>query len=342
MALRNPLIPLTALLVASSCASPDATGADAGVASVDTGGSRDASPGDDAAISSDAHDADGAEDAEATTDAGLATTAACAIDYSAFNASTRVNAQSTYAWTCTDTTRQLTGNGIPDHPVETGSFATPVGPQNLSVSFPRQPALANQNTVRRRQPYGYALNAVKLDPETAATCTDRATSTMPGSGCVMVMGGDPWQVEAIGGAFRFGTDESNAHTQPNGQYHYHGMPEGMLAGRADLVTLVGFALDGFPIYARHGYSDSNDPRSPIKVMVSSWQLKATPDSGRPDIAVFPMGTFTQDFEYVPGSGDLDDCNGRTGVTPEFPNGTYHYYITDTYPFIQRCLKGTML
>jgi hypothetical protein len=28
------------------------------------------------------------------------------------------------------------------------------------------------------------------------------------------------------------------------------------------------------------------------------------------------------------------------VTPEFPAGTYHYYVTDTYPFIQRCLKGT--
>ena len=50
---------------------------------------------------------------------------------------------------------------------------------------------------------------------------------------------------------------------------------------------------------------------------------------------------TQDYEYVAGSGDLDECNGRVGVTPEFPNGTYHYYITDTFPFIQRCVKGTL-
>jgi len=28
------------------------------------------------------------------------------------------------------------------------------------------------------------------------------------------------------------------------------------------------------------------------------------------------------------------------VTPEFPKGTYHYYITSTYPFIQRCTKGS--
>ncbi len=42
-----------------------------------------------------------------------------------------------------------------------------------------------------------------------------------------------------------------------------------------------------------------------------------------------------------GSGDLDECNGRTGVTPEFPNGIYHYYATDTYPFLQRCVKGVV-
>ena len=34
-------------------------------------------------------------------------------------------------------------------------------------------------------------------------------------------------------------------------------------------------------------------------------------------------------------------NGRTGVTPEFPEGTYHYYATDSYPFLQRCVKGTV-
>jgi hypothetical protein len=52
-----------------------------------------------------------------------------------------------------------------------------------------------------------------------------------------------------------------------------------------------------------------------------------------------LGHFTSDWKYVVGSGDLDECNGRYGVTPEFPKGTYHYYITDTYPFVQRCVKG---
>ena len=55
-----------------------------------------------------------------------------------------------------------------------------------------------------------------------------------------------------------------------------------------------------------------------------------------------MGTFTQDYEYVAGSGsDLDECNGRNGVTPEFPEGIYHYYATNSFPFLQRCVKGAL-
>lgn len=69
------------------------------------------------------------------------------------------------------------------------------------------------------------------------------------------------------------------------------------------------------------------------------RLKATPDPGRPAVAVFPMGTFMQDYEYADGSGDLDECSGRTGPTPEYPNGTYQYFITEKYRYIQRCMKG---
>jgi hypothetical protein len=284
--------------------------------------------------------------AEGNSDAGALPTdaggVACGLAYGAFNSSAKINAQSTYAWTCTETTRKVTGNGIPDHAVTTGTFATPVGVQNLSISFPLKPADSGKVTLRPRQATGYALNSVKFDPETAGTCMSSATSTMNGGGCVMVMGRDPWLIEAMGGAFRFGTDESNAHTQPNGQYHYHGMPEAMLADKGKVMALVGFAVDGFPVYARYGYGTANDASSELKVLTTSWQLKASPDAGRPDVSIFPLGTFTNDFEYVAGSGDLDECNGRVGITPEFPQGTYHYYITETFPFIQRCVKGTPL
>ena len=278
----------------------------------------------------------------ATTSATSTAAVGCTYSYNAFNNSPKVNANSVATWTCSSTIRALAGNGIPDHPVTGGNFATPVGVQNINVNFPRTPTNTGGITGGQLNP-GYALNSVKFDPGTAGSCASTATSTLNGGGCVAINGTDPWKLEAIGGAFAFGTDENNAHVQPNGQYHYHGMPVGLVTkqNKGTAMTLVGFAVDGFPIYARYGYSGANDATSATKVMKGSYAFKATPDAGRPSVAVFPMGTFTQDYVYTAGSGDLDECNGRTGVTPEFPNGTYHYYITDTYPYIQRCVKGKL-
>jgi len=45
--------------------------------------------------------------------------------------------------------------------------------------------------------------------------------------------------------------------------------------------------------------------------------------------------------FVEVSGDLDECNGRIGITPEFPGVIYHYYATDSYPYFQRCVKGAV-
>ena len=154
-----------------------------------------------------------------------------------------------------------------------------------------------------------------------------------------------WRMEALGQtSFNFGADENNAHVQPGGTYHYHGMPEGLIktlntTTDSTAMTLIGWAADGFPIYARYGHTDATDATSATKVMKGSYQLQTTPDANRPSTDVYAMGTFQQDYEYVAGSGDLDECNGLTGVTPEFPDGTYHYYATDSYPYLQRCVKG---
>ena len=47
----------------------------------------------------------------------------------------------------------------------------------------------------------------------------------------------------------------------------------------------------------------------------------------------PDGTFVSDWEFVEGLGDLDACNGT------MINGTYAYLVTDTYPYVPRCLMG---
>ena len=53
---------------------------------------------------------------------------------------------------------------------------------------------------------------------------------------------------------------------------------------------------------------------------------------------FKGGFFVNDFIYD-GSGDLDIHNGRFCKTPEFPNGTYYYVITDEFPGIPRYFVG---
>lgn len=251
-----------------------------------------------------------------------------------------------YSWTCDSASRNLSGNGVPNHVVTGGNFASRVTVQNVSVGVSLTPAVKSASTPVKLP--GFALNSVKMDPGTAGTCTNSASSVM--SGCNYAGGSGAWRMEAMGDPavspwkFDFGTDENNAHVQPNGQYHYHGMPTHLISklnvASATSMSLVGWAADGFPIYANLGYNSANNSSSALREMQGSFRTKATPDVGRPSTNLFAMGHFQQDWEYVAGAGDLDECNGRTGVTPEFPAGTYHYYITKTYPFIQRCVKGT--
>ena len=212
--------------------------------------------------------------------------------------------------------------------------------QPVSFTTTLKPVARTGAGSRVKEP-GYALNGVKFDPGTGGRCESGVRNM---SACSLDRGAGEWRIEALGQTgFNFGVDQNHAHVQPSGAYHYHGVPEGMLdadakAGRK--MTLIGWATDGFPIYARYGHSDARSAASPLRVMRASYALKQAPDSGRPATSVIPMGTFSQDYQYVAGSGDLDECNGRFGATPEFPSGIYHYYATDSYPYLQRCVKGS--
>jgi hypothetical protein len=42
------------------------------------------------------------------------------------------------------------------------------------------------------------------------------------------------------------------------------------------------------------------------------------------------------------NADLDECSGHVGVTPEFPNGIYHYHLTDdAAPYSLNCYHGVV-
>ena len=268
----------------------------------------------------------------------------CDYSYNAYNSSSSVNLTSTVQWACSSTKRTLTANGVPDHAV--GTFPNAGNPntisvQSVSASLSLTPSKTSTATTLGgpRGPQGYVLNGVKIDASTAGSCDNT------GSSCSLIDNSGTWSIEALGqSSFDFGTDDNNAHVQPDGAYHYHGMPEGFMALRgasSAKMTLIGWAADGFPIYARYGYSVATSASSSLKAMTGSYQLKSTVSTTRPSTTTYPLGTFAQDWQYVAGAGDLDECNGRTGVTPEFPGGTYHYFATDSYPYFQRCVKGSV-
>jgi len=110
---------------------------------------------------------------------------------------------------------------------------------------------------------------------------------------------------------------------------------------AQHAPLLGFAFDGHPIYGCFGHSDPLDAASPIARVRSSWQLRtitvrqsladgtvlAANQYGPAVSPQYPLGCYIQDYEYVAGSGDLDEHNGRFCVTPEYPGGTYAYFAT---------------
>jgi hypothetical protein len=232
--------------------------------------------------------------------------------------------------TVTGGERVVSANGWPDH--KPGEFPRPGNPNSISYQtynfhLPLHPQIAAQPTPIAHSLFGVAINGVPFDPGTA-----EFWNRDPRSG---------WNYEAKSGFINLGLDENNAHVQPTGAYHYHGLPIGLvqnLGGDGSKMILLGYAADGFPIYSGYGYVRANDASSGLKKMRSSYQLKHGMRPGGPGGAY--DGKFTADFEYVKGSGDLDECNGRFGVTPEYSQGTYHYYITDEFPWISRNWRGT--
>ena len=235
----------------------------------------------------------------------------------------------------------VSSNGIPKHHV--GRFPNRGNPhairaQRYDFEMPADPKPAEKITSiyldsrfgPPNMPFGVAVNGVLFDPGTAEFWQGNRS------------GG--WNYEALGGAVPLGIDENFAHVQPQGSYHYHGIPEKLLTELGLDSTkhspLVGWAADGFPVYCMYAHIDPKDPTSEIVQLRSSFRLK---DGDRPGGENSPGGkydgTFFEDYVYVTGSGDLDECNGRFCKTPEFPEGTYAYFLTKEWPVIPRAFRG---
>jgi hypothetical protein len=148
-------------------------------------------------------------------------------------------------------------------------------------------------------------------------------------------------------------DACLGHPAPNSEYHHHQNP--ICLYQADITKhspIIGYAFDGYPIYGAYGYA-TIDGTGGIRRMRSSYQLRTIsqrttlPDGSAlqtaqygPDVSTtYPLGYYIEDFEYAAGTGDLDEHNGRYCVTPEYPQGTYAYFVTidaeghSAYPYV---------
>ncbi len=230
----------------------------------------------------------------------------------------------------------LQGNSLPNHDFNNGSssFAHLTKSLNESFRIPRHPSENSVNTKLTLQ-YDNAvmLNGVKLDL-LAAACygVGGAPLGQEKTGCNDA--DTPWRYDPVFAGNTFKTDLHNAHTQPDGAYHYHGDPNALydLTGQQE-SGVIGFAADGFPIFGPY----INDGGT-VRLVTSGYTLKSGIRESISGEGALPPGsydgTFRDDYEYT-SAGDLDECNGMT------ENGVYGYYLTNEFPWILNCYKGSL-
>ena len=86
-------------------------------------------------------------------------------------------------------------------------------------------------------------------------------------------------------------DQSWGHPAPGGRYHYHVEPLHLTQVKASKSSLLGFLLDGFPVYG---------PEENGALVTNAM---------------------------------LDAYHGHTHATADYPNGIYHYHITNSDPYL---------
>jgi hypothetical protein len=219
--------------------------------------------------------------------------------------------------------------------------------QTYTHQFPRTPSVP---TTKTTSPKGGAIglltNGIPIYGLGAGTSYNGSTNANNGSGV--------WNTE-VGKSEGFVLDTAfGAHPQQNGAYHTHNTPYRLYKYYASTVhsPIVGFAFDGNPVYGPYGYTSALSSSSGISRMKTGYSLRnittrttiPTYSSASPAVTTYttasqtgpavnttyPIGSYCEDYEWLSSNGgDLDQYNGRYCVTPEYPSGTYAYFVTVT-------------
>ena len=89
--------------------------------------------------------------------------------------------------------------------------------------------------------------------------------------------------------------------------------------------ILGFAYDGNPIYGPYAYRTKSG--GVVTQMKSGYTLDLK--TNRPPTSIFPEGFFVEDYSHTNSTDEsvLDENNGRFCITPDYPEGTYAYFMT---------------
>ena len=163
---------------------------------------------------------------------------------------------------------------------------------------------------------GIAMNGVLFRPNTAGFYDPDARRGHSRNG------DRNWSLDIHGAPGKLGLDFNNAHVGRGGLYHYHGIAKDLL--KEDSGSLIGYAGDGYEI---HFVGEA---------VKSGYELKPGERASGPGGAY--DGTYNEDYVFVGGEGAngkarLDPCNGGE------LDGRYVYFVTESYPFVPRCLTG---
>jgi hypothetical protein len=211
--------------------------------------------------------------------------------------------------------------------------------QNYVFRFPRNPQVATTNVASPMVgAIGTLLNGIPIYGLSNANSWNGTANVQGPAGLGI------WNVE-VGKSEGFVLDTAfGAHPQQEGAYHSHTTPYRFYrnAPVGKHSPLVGFAFDGYPVYGPYGYTSAMDSASGVLRMKSGYSMRSIttrhtlPDGTTltsaqygPDVSTtHPIGEYCEDYEWLASNGgDLDKYNGRFCRTPEYPAGTYAYFVT---------------
>ncbi|XP_035687676.1 uncharacterized protein LOC118423577 [Branchiostoma floridae] len=198
----------------------------------------------------------------------------------------------------------IVSNAIPDHATPTyprpGNYF-PIVPQNLRITLPKNPQVANQTTCLNMGAVGVAINGVPIYNPFSLECRDASV------------------YETL--------DQCDGHPSPQGEYHYHIHPDCVFDGTSTHSQIVGVAADGFAIYG---------PVDEDGIVLTNADLDEC--HGRMKDGVYRYHV-TNEYPYFmacykgvvrPDSG-VDDGQFQC-MCPIYPDGTSDIENSDPYPY----------